>query len=208
MKIVSLVGCLLLALPIAAEQIRVEYSSFYSHTRKLQDEDLQALQFSFGFKHITENRLCQINSAYIHTQKKTLPLSVNNENRFSLPTEKALKMAKAEVVVALQEAANKCDMSVQLETKPTFLKSRYSAEELKVIFNQYQNFFDEMGGFLSFLMPSATGLNFVFKQPVVDIPQGGTANGSIVTLDQAFIDKGQGVDWQDVPIRITASTSD
>ncbi len=208
MKVVSLLGCLILCLPLSAEQLRVEYSSFYSHTKKLQGEELNALQFSFGFMQIEEKRLCRILNAHIHTQKKRLPLTINSDNRFNIPTEKALKMAKAEVVIELEEAANKCDMSVQLETKSTFLKKQYSSEELVALFNQYQNFFEEMGGFLSFLMPSATGINFVFDKPVSNSPDGLVAEGNYVPIDQSFIEKGQGVTWQSIPVRITAITSE
>ena len=36
-----------------------------------------------------------------------------------------------------------------------------------MLFNQYHAFFDEMGGFLSFMMPSAEGLMFHFNEDVL-----------------------------------------
>jgi hypothetical protein len=150
----------------SAETLEVEYSSFYSHVKKLDDPETNALRFAFGFQHIAKLRLCRISSAKIVTQKQTMPLTVENNNRFTVPTDKILKMAKAKVVIELDDQANQCDMSVQLETLPSFLKTQYTQEELLLLFHQYQAFFDEMGGFLSFMMPSAEGLLFHFDEEV------------------------------------------
>ena len=160
--ILLVAGCSLLQTQLRAETLDVEYSSFYSHVKKLDDPDTNALRFAFGFQHIAEKRLCNISSAKIITQKQTLPLTVEKNNRFTVPTDKILKIAKAKVVIELDDQANRCDMSVQLETLPSFLKTQYSHDELLLLFNQYQAFFDKMGGFLSFMMPSAEGLLFHF----------------------------------------------
>lgn len=208
MKKVLVLFCLVLPLVLSAEEVRVEYSSFYSHIRKLDTEDLNALQFSFGFKKVGSNRLCAVSNAHIHTQKKSIPVSVNSQNRFTLPNEKALKMAKAEVVVELTEPANQCDMSVQLETKQSFLKNHYTNKELQLIYQQYQNFFDEMGGFLSFLMPSAIGLNFLFDEPVKQAQTGLVIENKTVTMDASWLAENTGVTWDQKPIRITSVTSD
>jgi hypothetical protein len=107
----------------SSEEIEVSYKSFYSHVRKLNNDDTKDLQFAFGFMHIEKGRLCKINSARISTQKQQIPLEVSPEYRFTVQSEKALRLANAMVVVDIEEAANKCDMSVQLETKPDFLKT-------------------------------------------------------------------------------------
>ncbi|MCP3429808.1 DUF2987 domain-containing protein, partial [Opacimonas viscosa] len=61
--------------PVAAETIDVEYSRFYSHVKKLDNEDTQALQFAFGFVRVGEGRLCEVNGAAIVTDKKTMALT-------------------------------------------------------------------------------------------------------------------------------------
>lgn len=147
-----------------AAELEVEYSSFYNHLKKIDKEELNALQFSFGFKKAGESELCHINDAKVITQKVTLPLTVNEFERFTLPTEKALNMAKAVVALDLTEPNNQCDMSVQLETKAEYLKTSYSVAELTMLNQQYSDFFDDMGSFLSFLMPSTAGLKLVFAQ--------------------------------------------
>ena len=52
-----------------ADTLEVQYSSFYSHVKKLDEPDTNALRFAFGFQHIAENRLCHIIRADIVTQK-------------------------------------------------------------------------------------------------------------------------------------------
>ena len=99
------------------------------------------LRFAFGFKHIAKGRLCNIESAKIVTQKQTQPLKVENGTRFTVPTDKVLKMAKAIVEIDLNDRANQCDMSVQLETLPEYLKTSYSHKELQTLLTQYQAFF-------------------------------------------------------------------
>jgi hypothetical protein len=148
-----------------AEQLEVDYSRFYSHLKKIDKEELNALQFSFGFKKAGETWLCDINQASIVTPKITMPLTINKFNRFTLPIEKALKLANAYVVIDLQQAANQCDMSVQLETKDEFLKLSYSQADLLKLSTQYKQFFTDMGSFLSFMMPSSHGLKFTFEEP-------------------------------------------
>jgi hypothetical protein len=204
--ILLVAGCTFSQTQLKAETLEVEYSSFYGHVKKLEDPDTDALRFAFGFQHIAEKRLCHISSAQIITQKQTLTLSVENNNRFTVPTDKILKMAKAKVVIELNDQANQCDMSVQLETLPGFLKTQYSHEELLLLFNQYQAFFDEMGGFLSFMMPSAEGLLFHFKADV-DFPESIQAlldkNGALA-LNQTWLLQKQHLILPEKPLRITA----
>jgi hypothetical protein len=189
-----------------AETLEVEYSSFYSHVKKLNKPDTDALRFAFGFQHIAEKRLCHISTAQIVTQKQTLALTVENNNRFTVPTDKILKMAKAKVVIELDDQANRCDMSVQLETLPSFLKTQYSHEELLLLFHQYQAFFDEMGGFLSFMMPSAEGLLLHFEEDI-NFQKGLQAladeNGSIA-LSKTWLLQKKNLELPNKPLRITA----
>lgn len=204
--ILFILAYVLLSTQAVAETLEVEYSSFYSHVKKLDDPSTDALRFAFGFVHIAEKRLCHISSAQIVTQKQTLPLTVENNNRFTVPTDKILKMAKAMVVIELEDQANQCDMSVQLETLPSLLKTKYSHEELLYLLNQYQAFFEEMGSFLSFMMPSAkgllihfdTGVNFpTALRPLLD------KNGEIA-LSQKWLQQQNGLELPIKPLRITA----
>ena len=201
-----ILGLFILSTHAAAETLEVEYKSFYSHVKKLDDPATNALRFAFGFVHIAEKRLCHISSAQIITQKQTLPLTVENNNRFTVPTDKILKMARANVVIELDDQANQCDMSVQLETLPSYLKTQYTHDELLLLFNQYQAFFDKMGGFLSFMMPSAEGLLFHFGADL-SFPKKLRAlldeNGAIF-LSKTWIMEHKNVDLPYKPLRITA----
>ena len=203
----TLIMALMLGLTgtVHAETLSIEYASFYSHVKKLDDEETNALQFAFGFKRVQKDELCPVNQAFIQTQKQTIPLQVTDEYRFTVPSEKALKMAKALVVVELGEKANLCDMSVQLETKPEYLKAEYDAQTLKTLFSQYQAFFDNMGGFMSFLMPSADGLKMHFDQldshtVSADIK---ISQGTLV-LSEEMIERGMNLALPAQPMRITA----
>ena len=197
---------MLLSTYVTAETLEVEYSSFYSHVKKLDDPDTNALRFAFGFMHIAEKRLCHISSAQITTQKQTIDLTVENNNRFTVPTDKILKMARAKVVIELGDQANQCDMSVQLETLPSFLKIQYSHEELLLLFNQYQAFFDEMGGFLSFMMPSAQGLLLHFNQDVTlpDRLQPLMGENGGISLSKKWLQQQKDLELLTKPLRITA----
>lgn len=191
---------------VVAETLKVEYSSFYSHVKKLDDPSTNALRFAFGFQHIAEQRLCYISSAQIVTQKQTLPLTLENNYRFTVPTDKILKMAKAMVIIELDDQANQCDMSVQLETLPSFLKVQYSQEELLLLFNQYQAFFEEMGGFLSFMMPAAEGLLFHFDDEV-QLPnelRDLSEKKGMVALSKEWLLQHNSLELPNKPLRITA----
>ena len=193
----------------ACETIDVEYSRFYSHVKKLDNEDTQALQFAFGFIRVGEGRLCGIEKADIVTDKQTMSLDVSDEGRFTVPAEKALKLANALVRISLEERANVCDMSVQLETKPEYLKQYYTKDELSFLYDQYSAFFNEMGSFLSFMMPSVKGLMVQFEDKFLDFttPQGVTINNGILQLDEAWINDAKGLTLPEAPLRITAMAS-
>ncbi len=192
-----------------AETLQVEYSRFYSHVRKLNDEDTSALQFAFGFVRVGESRLCGISDAKIITPKLVLPLTVTEENRFTVQTEKALKLADAVVEIELDEPANVCDMSVQLETKPEYLKENYTHEELTFLLDQYTSFFNEMGSFLSFMMPSVKGLNIQFSNENLDhvFEESPPIQHGMLRLDNEWLAKGKGVNLPQKPMRITAIAS-
>ncbi|WP_255439065.1 DUF2987 domain-containing protein [Aestuariibacter sp. GS-14] len=189
-----------------AETIEVEYKRFYSHINKIGDEDTAALQFAFGFMRVGQDRLCKINSAQIITQKQTIPLDVSEEQRFLVPKERALNLADAFILIDLEEAANLCDMSVQIETTAQYVKTEYSADELAFITRQYEAFFNEMGGFLSFMMPSVNGLIFRFSDPSLNLPIPGTngINGGMLMLDKDWLAQGKGITLPQAPLRITA----
>lgn len=189
-----------------AETIDVRYKTFYSHTRKLDSEDLNALQFAFGFRFVGSDRLCKLNSVVINTPKQNIPVKVTAEQRFSLPSDKVLSLADAKVLINTEEPANKCDMSVQLETKPEWLKNEYSVQDLQVIYAQYQAFFNEMGSFLSFMMPQVQGLRMQFADQSYSaqvskdlaIVQGQLA------LKNAWLEEKKALSLPIKPLRVTA----
>jgi hypothetical protein len=193
----------------SSEEIEVSYKSFYSHVRKLNNDDTKDLQFAFGFMHIEKGRLCKINSARISTQKQQIPLEVSPEYRFTVQSEKALRLANAMVVVDIEEAANKCDMSVQLETKPDFLKTTYTSEELKNIYQQYQAFFNEMGSFLSFMMPTVKGLTIQFTDQNLSVALNGEERivAGILNISEERINEINRLELPSAPLRITAQAS-
>lgn len=208
-SLVSFVLAVGFVFPACAESIDVEYSRFYSHVKKLDNEDTQALQFAFGFLRVGEGRLCDINQADIVTDKQTMTLEVSKEGRFTVPTERALKLANAYVRIDLKEAANLCDMSVQLETQPSYLKPHYTVEELNFLYAQYEAFFNEMGSFLSFLMPSVTGLMIQFNDENLDYitPEGLPINNGVLQLNEDWLKDAKGITLPEAPLRITALAS-
>lgn len=194
---------------VKSEEIEVSYKSFYSHVRKLNNEDTRDLQFAFGFMHIESGKLCKINSARISTQKQQIPLDVTPEYRFTIQSEKALRLADAMVVIDLEEAANKCDMSVQLETKAELLKTTYTQAELDNIYQQYQAFFNEMGSFLSFMMPSVKGLTLQFSDQNLTqkVNDSDSITAGMMNLDQSRIKELNTLKLPAKPLRITALAS-
>ncbi|WP_102795451.1 DUF2987 domain-containing protein [Bowmanella denitrificans] len=149
---------------LASESLELDYATLYSHTRKLDKDELSALQFAFGFMHHQSKQMCHLESAYLHTQKQDIPLQITQEQRFTVPSEKALSLAKAVARFELTEPVNQCDMSVQLETKAEYLKTAYDLQELVLLYDQYTEFFDSMGSFLAFMMPSVKGLVLHFDK--------------------------------------------
>lgn len=209
-KPIGLVVLAMLLTQVAyADEVEVSYKTFYSHVKKLDNEDTQALQFAFGFKHVGSGNLCTINKALISTQKVQLPLEVTSENRFTIQSEKALSLADAFVVIDFKEPSNQCDISVQLETKPEFLKAEYTFEEMQFIYEQYEAFFNEMGSFLSFMMPTVKGLMFQFSDK--DLREasktGEMVNAGTLTLDDEWFERKKGLKLQTIPLRITAIAS-
>ncbi|WP_414830820.1 DUF2987 domain-containing protein [Alteromonas sp. H39] len=208
-KLMALAFAVMACQPVLADIIDVEYSRFYSHVRKLGSDDTQALQFAFGFLRVGEGRLCDINTATIVTDKQNLPLEVSSENRFTVPADKVLKMAEAFVRIDLAERANVCDMSVQLETKPEYVKTEYTAEELATLLDNYRAFFNEMGSFLSFMMPSVEGLMIHFEDDELDslIKDAPAINNGMLMLDMDWLEKGKGITLPEKPLRVTAIAS-
>ena len=208
-KLIALAFAAMVSQPVLADIVDVEYSRFYSHVRKLGSDDTQALQFAFGFLRVGEGRLCDINTATIVTDKQNLPLEVSAENRFTVPADKVLKMAEAFVRIDLAERANVCDMSVQLETKPEFVKREYTAEELAMLLDNYRAFFNEMGSFLSFMMPTVEGLMIHFEDDELDslIKDAPAINNGMLLLDMEWLEKGQGITLPEMPLRVTAIAS-
>jgi hypothetical protein len=204
--VVSVVLALLLIQPAIADEVEVKYRTFYGHVSKLDNEDTQALQFAFGFKHVGSGELCTINKARISTQKVQIPLTVTPENRFTIQSEKALRLANAFVVIDFKEPSNQCDISVQLETKSEYLKTDYTFEEMQFIYQQYEAFFNEMGSFLSFMMPTVNGLMLQFSDKNLreTTKTGEIINEGTLMLNNEWFERNKGLKLQTIPLRITA----
>ncbi|MDM7860823.1 DUF2987 domain-containing protein [Alteromonas sp. ASW11-36] len=209
-KCVMALTIALISIPVFAETIELRYKDFYSHVRKLSGEDTQALQFAFGFQHVSEARLCELTSAEIVTQKQRLPLAISAENRFTIQSERALNLADATVVLETSDSVEQCDMSVQLETKPEYLKQYYTSEELRFIFEQYAAFFNEMGSFLSFMMPQVDGLMLHFDDPELDhdIRDAPSIVNGMLQLRSDYWQGNKTLVLPEVPLRITARTDE
>lgn len=205
----ALVLFLNLTNPVESATLQVKYKTFYSHLSKLNADDTNALQFAFGFMNIRTKQLCEINSGRISTEKQQIPIVITPENRFTLPSEKVLRMAEALVILELTEEANICDISVQLETKPEFVKESYSGDELDVIYQQYMNFFDGIGSFMSFLMPDVDGLTIQFKDKTLTtaLANGMLIKDGILIVDSHDIAQLNNVVLPQLPLRITAKTT-
>ncbi|MFT5712858.1 MAG: hypothetical protein ACI9DQ_001268 [Glaciecola sp.] len=204
--VVAAVLAMLLVQPAIADEVEVRYKTFYSHVKKLDNDDTQALQFAFGFMRVGTDKLCTINKARISTQKVQIPLIVTTENRFTIRSEKALNLADAYVVIDFVEPSNQCDISVQLETKPEYLNTEYTFEEMQFLYEQYEAFFNEMGSFLSFMMPTVNGLLFQFSDK--DLGEA-TKTGEIISagtlmLNDEWFERRKGLKLQTKPLRITA----
>nr|WP_297349243.1 DUF2987 domain-containing protein [uncultured Glaciecola sp.] len=192
-----------------ADEVEVRYKTFYSHVKKLDNDDTQALQFAFGFMHVGTGKLCTIHNARISTQKIQIPLVVTTENRFTIRSEKALNLADAFVVIDFEEASNQCDISVQLETKPEYLKTEYTFEEMQFLYEQYEAFFNEMGSFLSFMMPTVTGLMLQFSDNNLTeaAKTGETVTAGALMLNDEWFERRKALKLQTKPLRITAIAS-
>lgn len=207
MKVIAALILGLFSIICAADTLKVEYSSFYSHLKKIDDDDTQALQFAFGFKNIHATDLCTIIEANIITQKVTLPVTVSAEQRFTLPTEKALKQAKAVLQIDMLEKANQCDLSVQLETKARYLNKTYMQKELVDLLTQFDLFFDDAGGFMSFLLPDVTGLQMHFSDELpANLPDGLRVEGKQLYLSKEWVNQMNTITLPAAPFRITATT--
>jgi hypothetical protein len=100
-------------------------------------------------------------------------------------------------------------MSVQLETKPQLLKENYTNEDLTVIYDQYAAFFNEMGSFLSFLMPSVKGLMFHFedKNLTRQVNQNATIRQGVLILKDEALKDMRTLSLPVKPLRVTALAS-
>lgn len=206
-----LISLLLLTQSCLADQIDVDYSRFYSHLKKIDKDELNALEFAFGFKKVGESLLCGIKQATIVTQKQSIPLKIDQYQRFTLPIEKALKLANAYITIDLEQPANQCDMSVQLQTKTEYLKTTYSQQELLTLSFQYKQFFSDMGSFLSFMMPSSEGLIFTFAEQaqLLEPVKGFVLNNKDGRISDKAIDQAkEGIKLDSKPIRINALIND
>jgi hypothetical protein len=131
---------------------------------------------------------------------------VSKEQRFTIQSEKALNLANAKVVIDFKEPSNQCDISVQLETKPEYLKENYTFEELSFLYQQYEAFFNEMGSFLSFMMPNVSGLMFQFEDTNLSeaTKTGERVSEGTLMLNDEWFENERGLRLQRKPLRITA----
>ena len=74
---------------------------------------------------------------------------------------------------------------------------------------QYSAFFNEMGSFLSFMMPSVQGLVFQFKDDNLDatLPNAARINKGMLILDEEWLEDARQLRLPATPMRVTAKAS-
>lgn len=146
------------------ETLVVPYKQFYQHVRRLDPEEHPDLQMVFGFAHQSTQQMCKIKRAFIHTAKQDIPLP-SIEHRFAVPRERALLLAEAVVTIDFQHAKQHCNISVLLKAKLDKWShlSFLSADALRDIDRQFQHFFENVGSFLTFLVPKTLGIKLHFS---------------------------------------------
>ena len=89
-----------------AGELRLDYSSFYSHLKKIDDDELQSLRFAFGFLNVQTKDLCTPETVLVHTNKKDITIEVNEHKRFELPTENKCAIVFLSPMLALTPIIN------------------------------------------------------------------------------------------------------
>jgi|GEM_PF-3912839 len=192
--------------------LSVEYKKFYIHLRKLDPEDMPRLHFAFGFILPKTKAICPIENVYIHTPKQDIPITTAHTNRFSLPKERALKLAEAEVHVRFQSqflldygvTADMCNLSVRLEANLP-QKAALPPTELQSLNIEFKTFFEKMGaGLFSFMMPEPHGVKLHLKQEYASTQSHGLfqgmriSNGTVLLEDHWIRDNHQNLDLSHV----------
>lgn len=169
--------------------LKVEYKNFYTHLRKLDPQHLPHLHFAFGFILPKSKSTCAIDDVLIHTPKKDIPIAISSANRFSLPRERALKLADAEVHIQFQSqffddygvTAEACDLSVRLEANLR-QQATLSAKELQALNADFKSFFENMGiGLFSFMMPEPQGIKIHLQGHYVNDRSHGLFHGMAIS---------------------------
>lgn len=176
--------------------LNVEYKNFYTHLRRLDPEDLPHLHFAFGFILPKSKATCVIDNVYIHTPKKDIPVAITSASRFSLPKERALKLADAEVHIRFQPqflqeysvTADACNLSVRLEANLP-RQSALPASELQTLNAEFKTFFENMGaGLFSFMMPEPHGIKLHLKSDYASDRSHGLFQGMNISNGMVFLE--------------------
>lgn len=163
MKLVFLIVSLAFSTFTLASDLTLTYDSFYRHLKKVNKEDMDQLTMAFGFTKQNTSAVCAMSEVQIHTPKLDIPVAIDDQNRFELPIERALKQAKAEVDIKfVEDDIRECFVSIQLRVRSQLYRSQLQAEDLTVYLEQFDEFFSNAGSFFSFLLPKPTGLVIQF----------------------------------------------
>lgn len=172
--------------------LEIKYADFYSHLRKLDKETLTELRFSFGLID-AQIEPCVIEQGIIITDKKKIPINIQDNNRFVLPTERALKLAKAMVNLELAHSTTDCNLSVLIEIEPVLLKESLTRDKLLRFYASFKQFFEDMGGMFSFLMPEPSGLLVTSEShtelQILSSKYSALVNGSSIELPLSLINQ-------------------
>ncbi|MBO1255058.1 DUF2987 domain-containing protein [Alteromonas sp. 5E99-2] len=189
--------------------IETKYYDFHRHIQNLRHPDTSKLTYSFGFIHVDTQTLCQINEATLALKDQTIDLIVDTEYRFKMPSTDDSELANGKVVLDVIESPDACEMSVRLETKEEYLKVKYSKEDLNDIKRQYVAFFNEMGSFMSFGVPSVNGLMITFDNKYLyhDFKGIGKIQNGFMIIENQMLSDIDTIIFPEVPARITALTS-
>jgi hypothetical protein len=140
----------------------LNYDGFFDRMEEFDEPEFLGVKLAFYFKSKQTGKACAIESAQLKTQDRKKPVYYLDTGEVLLPFDEQLDMDKAKLIIVKKDD-EECGLDMRIENSQ-LLTQHISVSQVVDLTEKFSSALTELGGMMSFLMPSVTGITYLGEE--------------------------------------------
>ena len=139
----------------------LNYDGFFDRMDDLEAPEYSSIKLAFYLKD-KNSEPCKVESVQLKTKQKSLDVYLMDDGELLLPFEPKFDQDKAAIVINKLDTSI-CGLDMRLESTQLF-GTKVTLENSLALIATFDTAFSDLGGMMSFMLPSVAGISFLAEQ--------------------------------------------